>query len=547
MRVARLVLLAIGCLFSQFATSASLYRVTDLGTVSGLAPFSQGFGLNDSGEAVGRTGASITSPFTSQSGSMTALPLPPGGRSSGSAEALDVNNSGVAVGDFTNSTGGVQAAKWQNGVATNLGVTATDQSFAWAINDVGTIVGYGNAQGGGAFMWNPDGSVVKIFNGQAYAINNAGQVAGEVNNQAVLWQNGITRNLGYLPGYTSSHAFGINDAGAVVGWSDFGHPEAFVWINGVMTDLGNLSGGTSGVAWDINDAGQIVGNAGYPCVSTGHAYLWSPGHGIQNLDFPGAVCTRVYGINNSGQAVGLYTATASGPTQGFTWSSASGFQTLPSLGGTTEGLFINASGQVSGRSVSSVDHTYHAFLWSPTGGIQDIGVPPRSNRATYPVGLNNKGEVVGVVSYANGSGSLFRFDWTPKTPITPINVVEFSALNDAGQIIGSRGPGPNFQSAVLLSPRVNVILSATPNPSKFGKSVTFTAKAKSFLGAPPDGEMVKFQEGATVLGMAPLTGGVAKFTTTGLSVGTHAVTATYVGDVHYDPSVSNVFNQVVNP
>lgn len=163
------------------------------------------------------------------------------------------------------------------------------------------------------------------------------------------------------------------------------------------------------------------------------------------------------------------------------------------------------------------------------------------------MGLNNKGEVVGVVSYANGSGSLFRFDWTPKTPITPINVVEFSALNDAGQIIGSRGPGPNFQSAVLLSPRVNVILSATPNPSKFGKSVTFTAKAKSFLGAPPDGEMVKFQEGATVLGMAPLTGGVAKFTTTGLSVGTHAVTATYVGDVHYDPSVSNVFNQVVNP
>ena len=268
MRVARLVLLAIGCLFSQFATSASLYRVTDLGTVSGLAPFSQGFGLNDSGEAVGRTGASITSPFTSQSGSMTALPLPPGGRSSGSAEALDVNNSGVAVGDFTNSTGGVQAAKWQNGVATNLGVTATDQSFAWAINDVGTIVGYGNAQGGGAFMWNPDGSVVKIFNGQAYAINNAGQVAGEVNNQAVLWQNGITWNLGYLPGYTSSHAFGINDAGAVVGWSDFGHPEAFVWINGVMTDLGNLSGGTSGVAWDINDAGQIVG--------------WSFRSGIQN-------------------------------------------------------------------------------------------------------------------------------------------------------------------------------------------------------------------------------------------------------------------------
>ena len=60
------------------------------------------------------------------------------------------------------------------------------------------------------------------------------------------------------------YAYGINDAGQVVGESDTaaGAHHAFITgPNGVgMTDLGTL-GGDYSLAYGINDAGQVVGES----------------------------------------------------------------------------------------------------------------------------------------------------------------------------------------------------------------------------------------------------------------------------------------------
>jgi hypothetical protein len=68
------------------------------------------------------------------------------------------------------------------------------------------------------------------------------------------------------------------------------------------------------------------------------------------------------------------------------------------------------------------------------------------------------------------------------------------------------------------------------NPSTFGQLVTFTATVSSSGGSPPDGEMVTFKNGSTVLGTARLSGGSASFSTSTLSAGSHTITAVYAGD-----------------
>jgi hypothetical protein len=86
-------------------------------------------------------------------------------------------------------------------------------------------------------------------------------------------------------------------------------------------------------------------------------------------------------------------------------------------------------------------------------------------------------------------------------------------------------------------------LTSSPNPSQFGQAVTFTAHVTS-TGPAPTGK-VKFLDGTTGIGSATLSGGVAKLTKSTLAVGTHPITAQYLGDAASSTSTSPVVNQVV--
>jgi probable HAF family extracellular repeat protein len=96
-------------------------------------------------------------------------------------------------------------------------------------------------------------------------INSSGDVSGYYisggQNHAFLYSGGVAAGLGTLGG-SSSYAFGLNDAGQVVGESRVagGANHAFIYSAGVMTDLGTLDGsGVDSAATAINNAGQITG------------------------------------------------------------------------------------------------------------------------------------------------------------------------------------------------------------------------------------------------------------------------------------------------
>jgi hypothetical protein len=91
------------------------------------------------------------------------------------------------------------------------------------------------------------------------------------------------------------------------------------------------------------------------------------------------------------------------------------------------------------------------------------------------------------------------------------------------------------QIITAASAASTITLNSSFNPSLLGQSVTFTAMVSSAIPGTPTGS-VTFYDGGTALGSSALSG--AQFTTTGLSLGTHSITAAYSGDANYAGSAS---------
>ncbi len=108
------------------------------------------------------------------------------------------------------------------------------------------------------------------------------------------------------------------------------------------------------------------------------------------------------------------------------------------------------------------------------------------------------------------------------------------------QLVRLRGTG---QTGAVGIP-TTTSLSSSQNPSNSGQTVTFTAVVTSSSGAPPDGEPVIFEDGGAKIGTGNLSGGTATFTTSGLVVGAHTITATYGGDTNFGSSSASLVQTV---
>ena len=95
---------------------------------------------------------------------------------------------------------------------------------------------------------------------------------------------------------------------------------------------------------------------------------------------------------------------------------------------------------------------------------------------------------------------------------------------------------------VLASSGVTIVSSL--NPSVYGLSVTFTVTIAT-TGAAPASGTVNILDGGVQIGTATLAAGMGTFTTSSLVVGSHAISAAYLGDVNYGPGNSPAINQVV--
>jgi len=239
---------------------------------------------------------------------------------------------------------------------TGLGVTSDclGQYYGTALNDFGEVVGntpfLGNLYQWG-FSWNRS-SAFTLLGGSwqptfVTGVSNAGQIVGQnaegpFLGHATSWKGGVATDLGSLLSSGSTYvsaANGVNDLGAIVGWSvteTVPPPDcvlrisqdcpihAVLWTNtGAIIDLGTLAGDTLSSATKINLFGLIIGESGSavafqqdpetgvqgPPLVTGRPFLWSQKNGMQDLNTlipssSGWVLNTATDINVWGQIVG---------------------------------------------------------------------------------------------------------------------------------------------------------------------------------------------------------------------------------------------------
>jgi hypothetical protein len=117
-------------------------------------------------------------------------------------------------------------------------------------------------------------------------------------------------------------------------------------------------------------------------------------------------------------------------------------------------------------------------------------------------------------------------------------------------------PSASVMVLPLMALPSTVTLASSLNPAGYGQTVSFTA---AITANPPVGNtqplpsvpatgMVMFYDGATLLSTSNVdpTTGIATFNTSSLPIGTHVITAQYLGDSNYAPGASNTVIEIIH-
>jgi large repetitive protein len=218
------------------------------------------------------------------------------------------------------------------------------------------------------------------------------------------------------------------------------------------------------------------------------------------------------------------------------------------------------SGDYSHTGYVGVVRTRVATTTTVSSSANPSGVgQPVTFTATVTPGPNGPATPTGTVTFYDGGSSIGTGPASTTQGVTTATLTTSSLSLGIHAVTASYGGDSNYVASGPSSPALQqdvrsattTTLKSSPNPSKDGQSVTFTATVRpANSGAAPPSGSVTFYSGTSSIGTGSMStgGGVttARLTTSALHVGTHAITASYGGDSNYAPSMTNAaLNQVV--
>jgi len=267
-------------IISQVTATTPQYEIYDIGVIDAGDDASQGFGVSHGGTGVGRsirTGGSQAFSWT-VGGGIVGLPNLSGRNHAVANSAA----TGIVVGTAATTLFGTSRlpVMWQNGAVSQLplppGETLGDAN---SVNASGVAVGSVDAGSlqRGAIYTGGNGTIITqtTANGSffltAFGINDSGRVVGQgidpqnaARNVGIVYDIGqnMAFEVGALPGFNGALAFGVSNAGYIVGSSmlNQGSGLPFIWSDqGGMVAIPLATGTSQGSARAVNSAGWVVG------------------------------------------------------------------------------------------------------------------------------------------------------------------------------------------------------------------------------------------------------------------------------------------------
>jgi probable HAF family extracellular repeat protein len=351
--------------------------------------------------------------------------------------AFGAPSPGGQVGGFSSLADGSQrAVLWQDGRMTDLGTLGGKNSGASGPN-----------RSGEAPIIAETATTDPLGENFCGFLTAAGKPSGKICRGA-YWKGGLLRALPTLGG-NNAEAFALNNAGWLAGAAETrAHDptclrpqrlafEAALWApsTGAVHALAPLPGDTVGFALDLNDRGEVVGASG-SCANTTlvplevapHAVLWANGSPKDLGSLGGRLLSTAAGVNEQGDVIGGSdlagdTAPCSPGCHSFLWTKRAGMQDLGTLPGDVSSLggWINDKGQVVGWScaanpITAPPSRCRAYLWQHNvmTDLNALIPAPSSLRLLQAFGINDAGQIVGLAQ--RGAGALHAFLATPASP-----------------------------------------------------------------------------------------------------------------------------------
>jgi hypothetical protein len=430
-------------------------------------------------------------------------------------------------------------------------------AFVSKLNPTGSALVYSTYLGGSGYDW-----------GSGIAADSAGDahVTGITCSTDFPTKNPLQANYGGGSGQVCGDAFvtEINPTGSAFVYSTYLGGSGLDWGEGIAVDSSgdayvtgytystdfptmnplqpNLGGGTDAFVAKINPVGSALvystylGGSGYDegygiaVDSAGNAYVTGD---TNSVDFPVVNPLKSTYAGGGGDAFVAKLNPSGSVLVYSTYLGGSGYDHC-------SGIAVDSAGKayVTGYTNSTDFPTMNPLQAGKHGGLDALvaKLNPTGSALLYSTYLGGGSGDYAADIAVDSAGDAYVTGYTgsshfpTKNPLQPANA----------------GVSDVFVSKIDMRGVTTTALSSSLNPSTYGQPVTFIAAVASSVTAPPDGEIVTFKQGTTVLGTGTLNGGSASFTISALKVSTDAITAVYSGDSNFTGSTSKAVKQVVN-